>query len=429
MNKRQVIILWIIAIILSAAVVVVKSTAKPGAKAATKRAPGQTLFADFPAAEISRIRVEGAAGTVTLDKKDGKWTIAERDGYPANGAYANGFLRALAELKVTRAIEAGPSFAPRFGMNAEAKEAGERGLTAVFSDAAGKELARVSLGKEIAGGQGDAMMGMGGGAVGRFVRNHADESGFYASSEMFPSVSDEIPRWIDTAFVNPEKIKSVSSKEEGEPGIAWKVSRETEEANLKLEGAAPEEVLNTAVSDPLKSALSYSRFEDVLPAAETAAKVDAGKSRTVVIETFEGFKYTLVISPPKQAAEETGNPAPTTENSYVTVAVEAVIAKERKKAKDEKPEDAAAKDAAFAKRSQELGDKLAKEKAFAGRTFEVSKATLGALLKSRAELTAKAEPTPGAGIPGGAQMFPGGAMITPPNMPGGIVPQAMPEGE
>ena len=44
-------------------------------RSATQRAAGQTLFESFPATDVSTIEIQGAAGTVTLAKKDGKWTV------------------------------------------------------------------------------------------------------------------------------------------------------------------------------------------------------------------------------------------------------------------------------------------------------------------------------------------------------------------
>ena len=300
MNKRQVIILWVIAIALGAAVAAVKLTQKDTTKSATTRAAGQTLFESFPATDVATVEIQGAAGSVTLAKKDGKWTVAQRDGYPANTTYVNEFIRTLNELKVTRGMEAGPSFAPRFGMDESATKAEDRGLTATFKDASGKELAKVSLGKNIESGADAGPMG-GGMSVGRYIRNHADESGFYAISEMFPSVSAEIPRWLADDFISPEKIKSITLSQKGKDDTAWKLTRETEDAEFKLEGAAAAEVLDTTATSPLKSLFSYARFEDVVPADKVAERADAAGKRSAVIETFEGFIYTLTITPVKAA--------------------------------------------------------------------------------------------------------------------------------
>lgn len=102
MNKRQVITLWVIAIILGFAVAAVKLTQKDATQSATARAPGQTLFDKFPAAQVASVSIQGAEGSATLTRKDDKWVVAERDDYPANAGYVNDFLRTLGELKVTR---------------------------------------------------------------------------------------------------------------------------------------------------------------------------------------------------------------------------------------------------------------------------------------------------------------------------------------
>ena len=62
MNKRQVIILWVIAIALGGAVAALKLTQKDTTKSATSRAAGQTLFESFPATEISTVEIQAATG-------------------------------------------------------------------------------------------------------------------------------------------------------------------------------------------------------------------------------------------------------------------------------------------------------------------------------------------------------------------------------
>jgi hypothetical protein len=406
MNKRQVIILWIIAIALGGAVGIVKLTQKDGAKSTTKRAAGETLFESFPGAEVNKLAIEGADGTVTIARKDGVWSVAERDNYPANATYVNDFIRTLTELEITRGMEAGPSFAPRFGMDENATAAAERGLTATFSDASGKEIARVSLGKNIESGQ-DSGGPMGGAmSVGRYIRNHADESGFYAVSEMFPSVSAEPQRWLEDDFIGPDKVKSISITHKGKEDIAWRLVRETEEAEYKLEGAAGSEVLDTSVTAPLKSVLSYARFDDVVPADKVAEKADTANRQTVVLETVEGFRYTIGITPVKDS----------TDKVLMTVAVTGEIAKERKKEDGETPEIAKTKDEAFTTRVKDLNDKLAKEQKLAGRTFELAKTTVDSLLKERDQLITKAAPPADPNAPS-VQTLPGGVIASPPMAP------------
>jgi hypothetical protein len=417
MNKRQVTILWVIAIALGAAVTAVKLSQNKSTTSATQRAAGQTLFESFPANEAATVEIQGATGNVTLAKKDTKWVVVQRDNYPANISFVNDLIRSLSDLKITLGMEAGPSFAPRFGMDETASKPVDRGLTAIFKDAAGKEIAKVSLGKNIESGAAPSPMG-GSNSVGRYVRNHADESGFYAVSEMFTSVSDEAPRWLDSGFISPEKIKSITLSQVGKTDPAWKLTRDGEEAEFKLDGATATEVLDTAATGPLKSLFSYARFEDVVPAAKVAERAADGK-RTATIETFEGFIYSVTITPtkPGNPPAATGPDAapPATDNYLVTVDVTATLPKERKKEDAEKPEDAKTKDTAFADRLKSLTEKLAKEKAFAGITFEVAKSGVDPLLKERDALITKAKP-PTADAPApeaGVQSHPGGMVARP----------------
>jgi hypothetical protein len=388
MKKKQVLTLSVIAIVLGATLLIVKQTQKDsGPAASTSRAAGDTLFASFPATDIAHIEISGADGNVTLVKKDGKWTVAERENYPANAINVNEFIRTLAELKVTRSLEAGPSFAPRFGMDESSTTPEDRGLTASFKGADGKELAKVSLGKNIEGSQEASPMGAM--PVGRYIRNHADESGFYAVNEMFFSISADVTRWLAEDFITPTKIKSVSLSQKASDTVAWKLVRDDENAEFKLEGIKSAEALNNENVTPIKNLFSYARFEDVVTSAAATERGDATGKRSATIETFDGFTYKLTITPLKPGASP-ANSAP--DNQLVTIAVSANLPTERSRTEDEKAEDAKAKDEQFAAQLKGLNEKLAKEQSFVGRTFEVSKNTLNALLKERETLLKKADP-------------------------------------
>lgn len=404
MNKRQVIVLWIIAVILAASVAVIKFTSSQANAVATERMPGATLFEAFPAAQVTSIRIAGADGEITVKKDQDSWVVVERDNYPARTSMVIEFLRTLAEVEVTRAIEAGPSFAARFGMDPDAKSSGDRGLTATFTDASGTQLAMVSFGKNVDNGSDSGLTG-GPMTVGRYVRDHADESGFYAVSELFPALSTTASAWLDPSFFSPEKISGVSLTEPGGEKLSWKLVRESEEAEFKLEAAAPGEVLDTTAVAPLKSLFSYARFEDVMPAEDAKSKFNQSVVRKAVIETFEGFRYTIMMSPIEGE----------TEQMVITVDVTADIPDARKKADGESEEDSKAKDEAFASRAKSLREKLSKESAFMGRHFIVSRATMESLMKERANLVKQADiPEPGQGAPASVNQLPGGAVATPP---------------
>jgi hypothetical protein len=407
MNKRQVILLWIIALVLAVAVFAVKISQNQTANSSIKRSPGQTLFEGFPAAQAASVAIQGASGTVTLTRKDSNWSIVERDAYPAKNSFVNDFLRTLSEVEVTQGMEAGPSFAPRFGMDESATAGADRGLTATIKDAEGKEIAKVSLGKTIESSNSSPNPMGGGSAVGRYIRNHADASAFYAVSELFPSITDDAKAWLNDGFISPEKIKTITVSQAGKAEPDWKVTRDGEEAEFKLDGASAAEVLDSTASTNLKSLLSFARFEDVVPKAKVAERATPESARNVVLETFDGFTYKLVLTQAKPAASEA---------VLLTVDVTAELAKERQKAPDEKPEDAKSKDSAFTERLKSLNEKLTREKALAGITFEISKSTVESLLKPRADLIAKPA-TDATATSNPVQQLPGGMIANPPSAP------------
>lgn len=389
MNKRQVIVLWIIAIALIGAVAAVKLTRSSAAASVTQRAPGQTLFEAFPADEVASIELTGAEHAVTLRKKDGAWTVVQRDDYPAEGGRAHELLRTLADLKVAQGIEAGPTFAPRFGMDPESSDPAQRGIAAVFKDAAGKELAAASFGKALESTA--PATPMGGGATGRYVRNHADTSGFYAVSEPFHALTDDPGQWLKTAFITPQKIRSVAVSQPGKTDLDWKAVRADEAGNFALEGASANEALDSQVVSALTNLFSYARFQDIVPAAEAATRGQTDQKRTVTIATFDGFTYTLTLTPEASAEGE---------KALLTVEVAADLAGERAKPEGETEEAAKTADAEFQAHRETLQKKLADERALAGRTFLLSGHTVEPLLKGRDAILKKEDAGENAAQPG-----------------------------
>ncbi len=392
MKPRTVIILWIVALLLGVSVFLIKKSAGNDIKTATDRTAGQTLIPNLPAKEIASIHIADAELSVTLEQKDGNWSVVERDGFKANPTEIIGFLRSLIELKVTQGIEAGPSFAPRFGMDEKSSDPAQRGITATLKDASGKSLATISFGKNLDSVASSSPFG--GGSVGRFVRNHADESGFYAVSELFPSLSADPKNWLAEEFIKIEKIQSIALTQPGSDKNELELERDTEEADFKFTSAFPGVKIDPAAVAPLKSLFSYARFDDLVPTAEIAKRANPEKLQTATIKTFEGLTYVLILQPSKIQGSE---------NYLLTVKVSGELPEKRKPAENEKPEDAAAADKAFDERRKAIADSIAQTKKLEPLTFEVSKFTVDALLKSRTDFMDKgpgpqAQPQPGNGL-------------------------------
>ncbi len=414
MKSRTLILLWLIALALGACVFYLKQSEGKNEGNATTRVPGQTLLPEFPAEKVATIEIAGAEGKVTLTEKGEEWTVAERDNYPANTRNINDLLRSLSELKVTQGIEAGPSFAPRFGMDEKSSDPAEHGITATFKDSAGKQISKVSFGKNLDAASSSSPFG--GGATGRYVHNHADKSGFYAVSEVFGILSPDPKSWLADDFLKIEKIESISLTEPGSDKAEWTLTRPDEAAEFAFTDAFPGVKINPSAVAPLKSLFSFARFDDVVPASEVEKRATPDQLQKAIIKTFEGFTYELTLQPAEstQDAKE-GEAPPASENYLMTVSVSATLPKERKKPAEETNEEAEAADEAFKSRLETLSTLLAETKALEGRTYEVTKFTADALLKSRTDLMDKGPGPEGAG-PGAntPPPFPGASAFTPP---------------
>ncbi|MEP4078818.1 DUF4340 domain-containing protein [Haloferula sp.] len=393
MSKRQVIVLWAIALLLVVTLIAVKSSRQDGFQSATERSRGDTLLSDFEASEVAKVEISTGDTQATLTRKDGSWFVANRDDYPADAPAINDLLRSIDEVKVTQGIESDPSFAPRFGMDPKATDDSEKGTKVILLNDAGTELAHLTFGKNLEG-QSDPMnpFGGGGGSSGRFVLNHADESGVYITSELFPTLNSDASEWLAEEFIKVDKIKSVSASEVGKlDNFAWKLAREDDTKDFMLDGKKDDEDINNPALSPFKNLLSYARFEDVMPASEVEAAWQADQKQTAVIETFDGFTYTIKYSPIKDDAG----------NYLMTVSTAAEISSEREKKEDETEEAAKTADEEFATSRKALEEKLAAEKKLKGRTFKVAKTTLDPLLKKRADFIIDPNaPQPAAGGPG-----------------------------
>ncbi len=423
MNKRQVGILWIIALVLAAVAsfLLFRSPEDEGGK--TKLAAGAPLLKDFSRDDVAKISIKSGDKSATLVRKGDAWSVSESADYPASATSIKDLLIELTDVKVTQGLQCDPAAsAPRFGMDPSSSKDEEKGVEAVLSNEAGSEVAHLSFGKNIESASDADPMEGGGGAVGRFVRDHADSSGVYKISTVFPTLSADPKTWLDHKFFTVEKPLAITVSKSGKADeTEWKVTRPDEQAEFTLDGAQAGEALDTTLANTLKTLLAYGQFEDVLTADAAAKLADAKGKRTVKIDTAEGFHYTVTVTPvaAAAAAAKEGEPPAATE-AVLTVDVTAEIPTERKKEANEAEADAKAKDTAFAERKTALEKKLADEKVFAGRFYKVAQSTVGDVLKDRPALI-KAPEAPGtAGAPpqGGIPRLPGSG----PGLPQGAMP-------
>src|SRR5579871_2236200 len=117
MNRKHLIILIVIAIVIGGAAISLHKSDKASFTDTTAGA-GQKLLGNLPVNDVTQIAIKSSSGEITLAKKDDLWRVKDRADYPANFGSISDFLRKVIDLKVVQAEEIGPSQYDRLELNA-----------------------------------------------------------------------------------------------------------------------------------------------------------------------------------------------------------------------------------------------------------------------------------------------------------------------
>ena len=188
MSKRLVTILWIIAGLCAAMVALTKLVQSREGSSPTALSQGAHLLKDLPADKFATIKIEGAENTATISKKDGKWTIEERNGYKANFPKLTRLVRSLLEATVAQNMKGGLAYNERFGMDSEAASQENHGYHLTFLDAAGKEIQSLSVRKSTAT---DSPRN----SPGKYLRLGSEPESIYTTTESFYDISSDPVAW------------------------------------------------------------------------------------------------------------------------------------------------------------------------------------------------------------------------------------------
>ncbi len=345
---------------------------------------GQPLLEGLTAADVASIRIAGPEGALTLARKDDRWIVAERDGFPADYAKVRAFVIKAGELKIGQSEPIGEQDRARLALTApgdlgkaDQGESGGQGakggILVEFRAADAKPLARLIVGakyfKQVPESPDRAR------ADGRFVMLPDNPKTVYVVSDPLTQASAKSAAWIDAAGFAAERVKSIDYR--AADGERWKVERKDDGSDWKLEGARPGEKVDFAKPNSAAYALGRLAIADAAPAGATPEATGLDQpSATIVAETFDGLTYTIRLG--KRAGDD----------FYAKVAIAGAPVKTRAPAKGEKAEDRAARDKAFADRIATLEARLPREKALAEHTLLIGKSALDDLLKKRSELLA-----------------------------------------
>lgn len=371
MNKRVVAVLAALVLVLGGAALLVYQRDQASRPAAGARF-GQTLLPDLKASEIASIVIREPAGTLTLVKKEKGWSIAERNGFPADLDKVTELVVKAIELKVGQAEPIGDNDRSRLNLLDPGKGGPKtegQATALAFKAGDGRILAELLLGKKYfkSEPEGDPGKAIG---DGRFVMLPQDTKQVYVVSEPFRLARAAASDWLAKAGFAIERVKRLEVNLAD--GDGYRIERETDGPDWKLDLAAGGKLDNTRANSAVYS-LNKIDIED-LAASDKPEDNGLDKPTLVRATTFDGLSYTLRIG----RADKERYP--------VRIEVEGTPQREFEERKDEKAEAKTARRKSFDEEMKQLGERVARETALKDFTVLVAKNRLVEVLKKKSEL-------------------------------------------
>ena len=281
MSARVVLVLVVLLAILGGGALLYQyqeNTERPGNVATL----GKPVLPDLKAADIAAIKIVEPKATLTLQRKDDGWVIAERRGFPADVSKVRALVLKVLELKVGQSEPIGEKDRARLNVDAS-------GTQVEFAGADGKSLGKLTVGKKYF--KREVENPEKAPADGRFISLPAQAGTVYVISDPLTQASARSADWIDRTSFHVEKVKTLELKKPD--GEAWKLERAADNADWKLTPLKPGEKLNTGNANAATYSLSLLELADV--AAEDAKDTGLEKATVVRATTFDGLAYDIQV--------------------------------------------------------------------------------------------------------------------------------------
>ena len=243
---------------------------------------GRTLLQDLRIADVASIRIVEPKSALTVQRRDEGWTIAERDGFPADLARVREFVLKLAALKVGQSEPIGDKDRARLNLDAS-------GTQVELGDAQGKPLAQITVGKKYWKREPENPEKTP--ADGRFVGVPADPKHVVLVSDPLTQASAKSADWIDRGSFQVEKVKTLEVRTPD--GGGYRIERAADNADWKLEGLRPGEKVDTGRANAASYSLSLLELADV--ASKDAANTGLDKPTLINATTLAGRSYSIKV--------------------------------------------------------------------------------------------------------------------------------------
>lgn len=340
----------------------------------SESALGGKVLPNFPLNEVTSITIKDADGELTVAKHEEIWTVQDRWNYPADFSKIGDFLQSVWDLKIAQKIEAGPKQYGRFQLIPPG-EGEKSGTLLTFGSKDKQEAASLLLGKpNEPRSSSPSQFSL---PSGRFVL--AGDKNVVVVSETFSSVEADPKSWLNKDFFKVEKLQSVKV-DHPEEADSWHISRDKEKEDMKLDGLAEDEELDSTKTYSLKNILSSPNFSDIVEPEVDDEAMGMDQPISATLKTFDGFTYVVKIG---KSDEDDSYP--------ISVQISADIPSEREAPEGESEEDKERLDKEFKEKNDLLEKKLKTEEAYQKWTYLVSKWTIDALLNKRSDLVKEKE--------------------------------------
>lgn len=348
MNSRIALVLVVLLAVLGGFVLVLKDQSKPGAPSA---ALGQPLLKDLKVSEIAAIAIREPQGAVTLERKEDRWTIAEREGFPADFDKVREFVIKASALKIGQSDAVSEKDRARLQLDASGKRIELRG-------ADGKPLAAIVAGRKYFKSEPDNPDKAIG--DGRWVALAGDEKHVYLISDPLAQASTRSADWVSRAGFAAEKVKAMEVRYPD--GSGYKVERSGDNADWRFAGSSDKP--DAPKANAATYSLSLIELADVAPKGAKPQDTGLDKPAVITASTFDGLTYTVKVGKLEG------------DNYYATVAIEGEPRPEGKDAEE---------------RMKKIAERLPREKALSPYTLLIPRSKLEDTLKKRADLVEKKE--------------------------------------
>lgn len=334
---------------------------------------GDPLLKDLPAERIASIGIAEPGATITLRRDGERWVIAERGDFPADFAKVRDFVLAALALKTGQSEPIGPADRTRLRLDEPAAKEGG-GTLVTFAGADGKPLARLIVGRNYFKRMPDDPEKAK--SDGRFVlRPKAADTAIIVADPLSQAAAKS-ELWIDRkAFAADE---SVSIDVRHADGDHWRLERGADAngawklADIK----AGEKLAQTTVLSIAAAAGGLDLADVVAKDPQREVKALAQATQITVV-TRDGLTYRLKVGDAAGGIR------------YAVGTIHGALPDARKPVAGEKPEDAGARDKAFAERIGRIRARLPGADALDRYAFLIPGSTLFDLTKKRADLLEK----------------------------------------